>query len=1199
MYKIIELINFERIKDVIDIDILLDKKSMVEKFVISPSIEEHLTHLFEDLQGTNHKATQLVGGYGSGKSHLLAFVISVLTEPELMDYIQSEKVRKAAKALNRNFVVISWELQANDVPLSDYFYDRLEIQLNENYGIKYEAPTDKVVDHKAEIFKILDLIKKDNPTRGLVVVVDEISDFLKQKTKEKIQRDVQFLRILGQAAQNSDFTYIGAMQEHVFTNAKYVDEAESFGRVSERFNVVTIKREDIKRVISRRVLSKSSEQRLKLEELFNEYTKYFPNLRANLDEYIDLFPLHPYVIQVFSELPYFEKRGVIQFTMQEVEKILDEEFPCMITYDLIFDEINSKHTVKNLETVSPVVEAVQTLDSKIDLLDTRHQDSARQVIKALAVLKLYGKSTNNGATLEELANTLLTLPANKFMEARDELEIVLNKLRKVTDGQFINKTKEGYYFLDLSLDVDYDQVILRRTENLPENALDDEILNILKEQLQLQPVEGNGIYKDTCRWLSRRSFREGIFVYATAKGEKKKLTGEYQIIFLSPFAASSPYKSAQNTLVVSGSLSSEAVEELKKVAAARALIADNFNRSIMQKKLVALKKNFTEKLIKAYLDTGKADFANNNKSIRSLISREFTNFDELFSEIKPALLDEYFTSRYPEHPKFAQAISRDNIAGEFSSALKELVNKGSSQELFSNAKSIFNALDLLDEEGNFSTAKSKAASHIRQVAKEKKGINVSINEIIEKFSDVPYGYDPIMTKFVFTVLTYNGEIILKAAGGKTITSSEIAETFSAGLDTFENIRYFTVEEDIDIQPIINLFNALDIKPDYLRSPLKRGNAVQDFRTRFLEIKEQLQQLKQHLEKISIHDSEIIDVDGLQAKHEELSVLPIDDFEKIKTPSNLKNIIYLHSQIKEISKAHQLLHKLTAFYDSYFSDIKKDLEYAIEVQNIMNEYPGIIDAEGIDALLFDAFAILKDAERFLEREELVPLIGKLQQIRKKYKAAYYKAHEKYTGSKVDWKSLDDICKSKEFLNLKTLQSVSLFKNAQFLKLEDEISRLSGLRCTKFKADILDEKTICPHCHFPQGFKGEDIDNRLQQIEDKVKDIYKESEDLILGELDEYKENLQLLRKNERELIEDVINEGQLPETITEEHVAALNNLFKELECIEISPQELAKEIFKESQVLDYEAFSQKLEEVKNNLIAGRDRDRVRIKLSEGE
>jgi hypothetical protein len=42
---------------------------------------------------------------------------------------------------------------------------------------------------------------------------------------------------------------------------------------------------------------------------------------------LSLFPLHPYVIQIFSELPYFEKRGIIQFTVEEVGKILDREFP--------------------------------------------------------------------------------------------------------------------------------------------------------------------------------------------------------------------------------------------------------------------------------------------------------------------------------------------------------------------------------------------------------------------------------------------------------------------------------------------------------------------------------------------------------------------------------------------------------------------------------------------------------------------------------------------------------------------------------------------------------------------------------------------------------------------------------------------------------------------------------------------------------
>jgi hypothetical protein len=72
------------------------------------------------------------------------------------------------------------------------------------------------------------------------------------------------------------FYVIGAMQEHVFSNPKYVDEAESIGRVSERFEIITIRREDIKRVISRRVLNKTPEQRLELEKLFERAPAVLP-----------------------------------------------------------------------------------------------------------------------------------------------------------------------------------------------------------------------------------------------------------------------------------------------------------------------------------------------------------------------------------------------------------------------------------------------------------------------------------------------------------------------------------------------------------------------------------------------------------------------------------------------------------------------------------------------------------------------------------------------------------------------------------------------------------------------------------------------------------------------------------------------------------------------------------------------------------
>ena len=60
MAKIKELINFEKIKEVIDIDSIHDKKRMVEKFIISPALEEYLISLLKDFNSDTHKAVQII-----------------------------------------------------------------------------------------------------------------------------------------------------------------------------------------------------------------------------------------------------------------------------------------------------------------------------------------------------------------------------------------------------------------------------------------------------------------------------------------------------------------------------------------------------------------------------------------------------------------------------------------------------------------------------------------------------------------------------------------------------------------------------------------------------------------------------------------------------------------------------------------------------------------------------------------------------------------------------------------------------------------------------------------------------------------------------------------------------------------------------------------------------------------------------------
>ncbi|HHY32854.1 MAG TPA: hypothetical protein GX515_07525 [Firmicutes bacterium] len=1199
MAKVGELLNFERIREVVDIDSIVDKRAMVENYVISPSLEESLVHLFRDLNSSTHKAAQIIGGYGSGKSHLLAFIISLLTEPGLAKYVQNEHVRAAVEALGRDFAVVNWELQPNDVSLSEYFYDQLEIQLKEKYGLCVNLPTTGVIDHKKTILQVLERVKEGHPTRGLVVVIDEISDFLKQKSKEKLNQDVQFLRVLGQVAQNSDFMFIGAMQEHIFTNPKYVDEAESFGRVAERFQVITIKREDIKQVIAKRVLSKTPEQRLWLEELFKEYVHYFPHLQASLDEYIGLFPLHPYVIQVFSELPYFEKRGVIQFTIQEVEQILDRDFPFLITYDRIYDEIASKHTVKNLETVSPVVNAIQTLESKVDLLDRRHQDTARKIVKALAVLRLYGKSVSNGATAEELANTLLILPGNRLMEAADEISLVLSNFRKVTDGQFINVTRDGYYFLDLDLAVDYDQVIRRRAENLPEDSLDEEIVSILKEQLLLEEGAARYAFRDSCEWSSRRSFREGVFVYETGKGDLVEADGDYRIVFVSPFCAGNRYAPAEDCAVISGSLSPEAVELLRLTTAAHLLAKDNYQRSIMEKKYATLKKGFVEMFVRAWLETGRVDIGKNQKGIKALIAKEFSNFDELFTEVKPQFFEDYFSRKYPKHPKFGQRITRENIAGEFGAAIKELLSRGNVQSIFSGTKSILSALDLLDAQGNLSTSSSEVASEILETARANAGKVVSVEEILNRFAGPPYGYDRYMTAFVMLILTYNGEIVLKAAGGKMITSSEVHETFGTGLEAFESVKYLAIESDFNPQPVIDLMLVLGMdhaSAAKMRVTARRGEAVRDFRTRYLEIREQVDVVQRRLEALALDAAGFVDVDGLRRYHQVLADIPLANFEQVKTPSDFKKIVYDDATIRRIGEAYKTLQDLSHFYKTYTEQLEKEVTYARQVKKVVEDYPSLFPADDLQEFLQGAFAILADASRLLNRSELLSLLGKLEQVRRKYVAAYFAAHERYVGGKAGWNRLSELTASQTWQNLLLLKNVAVLNKYPLNMVENEISVLANQRCDGFRVELIEKTPLCPRCNFPKGFIGRSIAQRIAVLEDKVESMSREWGETILAEMSNYRDNLDYLQAGEKELILKVMESGKLPAVVTEDLVVALNNLFKEVVSVEVDAKGLLEAVFAGARVMDYFTFERKLNEWKQKLVAGHDLDKVRIKLS---
>jgi len=158
-----KLFQFQQIKDVIDIDSdIKDKQNQIEiisSYVISESLEDQICDFFINLERPDHKANTIIGNYGSGKSHLIATLVSLVNEPKLAKYVSNEKVKEVVKKIDRKFYTVQFELQSGQVPLKTWFFDKIQEQLKEKYNICIpDFDTDKEYDAKKNVQKILEII---------------------------------------------------------------------------------------------------------------------------------------------------------------------------------------------------------------------------------------------------------------------------------------------------------------------------------------------------------------------------------------------------------------------------------------------------------------------------------------------------------------------------------------------------------------------------------------------------------------------------------------------------------------------------------------------------------------------------------------------------------------------------------------------------------------------------------------------------------------------------------------------------------------------------------------------------------------------------------------------------------------------------------------------------------------------------------
>ena len=144
------------------------------------------------------------------------------------------------------------------------------------------------------------------PDKGYLIVVDEFLSYLLSRDEQKIVLDLEFFRALGEMCSKSKLRVIFGMQEKIFDNPRFSFVADTLKHVSDRFTQLIITKEATSYVVSERILKKTPEQKAMIRKHLEQFCGLYTGMSSRLEEFVDLFPIHPSYIDVFNKIYLIE-----------------------------------------------------------------------------------------------------------------------------------------------------------------------------------------------------------------------------------------------------------------------------------------------------------------------------------------------------------------------------------------------------------------------------------------------------------------------------------------------------------------------------------------------------------------------------------------------------------------------------------------------------------------------------------------------------------------------------------------------------------------------------------------------------------------------------------------------------------------------------------------------------------------------------
>jgi hypothetical protein len=1239
-----DLIQFEPIEDVIQLrsaNKLDAAKRLVSSYVISEEMAERLTgvvfpHLQFD-QPADNRGLLIVGNYGTGKSHLMSVISSLaehggleseLSNPEALK-VDQKTAAKGYVGVDRiagRFQVIRTELSTT-MALRDVVCSILEDQLSQ-WGVDYKFPPwDKIPNNKDAFGDMMSAFHKQFPDQGLLLVVDEMLEFLRSRKDQELILDLNFLREVGEVCKDLKFRFVAGVQEAIFDSPRFAFVADSLRRVKDRFEQVLIVSKDVRYVVKQRLLKKTPKQRAQVEEYLSPFARYYGGMNERMEEFVSMFPVHPDYIDTFERITFAEKREVLKSLSGAMRRILDDtvptDHPGLIAYDRYWSALRENPSFRSVSEIKAVIDCSKVLEGKIEQSFSRpaYKGMATRIIHALSVHRLTTGDIYNkiGTTPAELRDQLCLYqsgieelggePADDLLS---QVVTVLREIHKTVSGQFISSNSDNnQYYLDLKKIDDYDALIEKRAETLDDSHLDVYYYAALKQVMECAEqthVTGYRIWEHEVEWTERKAARRG-YLFFGAPNERSTAVPprDFYVYFIQPFDPPN-FKDERKDDEVYFHLEGkdEAFDRALRFYAAATDLAGKTSghaKSTYLAKADGYLRDLVKWLREHMTTAYEIAHGGHRKKMANWLKGGSTpggaTVRDLVNAVASSSLSPHFEEQAKEYPYFSVLIMNDTRPQAAQDALRRIAGMSNTKQ----ANAVLDALELLDGD-RLVPEQSRYAKHVIDLLGQKgHGQVLNRKELIQEIYGVDYmapdtyRLEPEWCVVILAALIYSGHCVLAVPGNK-FDAGGLELMASTDMDDLIRFKHIEQPKDWNLPALKSLFELMNLAPGMAKLITQgKDESVQELRQAIEQRVNKLVMADQRIHSgFLFWNKNILADDEREQSRSVLSTTKtfLESLLVYKTPGQFKNFRYTVDQVEGQAKGVFLLTELEAIQE-LVADLSGTATYLSQAEMALPEtHEWVVRMREARTKLLQDISDSKKRSASGFRQKSTQAMKALQD---EYIQIYLDLHKAARLGVNEDKKKIALLKDDRLAKLRDLATIDLMPAGQ---ITDCLNRLAELRsCFALTKDELRASPVCPHCEYrtinepklnAAGTRLKEIDGELDRLVDSwTKSLLDNLADPVT------QENLALLKSKPRKLVEDFMSAGELPDELSPGFIGALKEVLSGLIKIPVSVRALQEALLAGGSPATVEELKKRFDELLAKLAKGKDVGKVRIVL----